>query len=185
MVLILGRFSGERKLILDAMRGDLRRRNLLPVIFDFSVPRSRDVTETVKVLAGLARFVIADVTDATEVRAELHNLVLDFTSLPVQPILLRGQREFVSLPHLAKFPWLLPTFEYDLKEHLLANLDRALWPPASQGSGVSGTETEIVIGGTGECLLVARLGPAGISAMRSLSGGRAEIEQSPLDKRDL
>ena len=98
---------------------------MLPVILDFSVPRSRDVTETVKVLAGLARFVIADVTDATEVRAELHNLVPDFTSLPVQPILLRGQREFVSLPHLARFPWLLPTFEYDSKEHLLALLGAA------------------------------------------------------------
>ena len=54
------------------MRDALRQRNLLPVIFDFSVPASRDVTETVKVLAGLARFVIADITDAMEVRVELY-----------------------------------------------------------------------------------------------------------------
>ena len=68
VVLILGRFSEERKAVLDAMRDALRERDLLPVIFDFSIPASRDVTETVKVLAGLARFVIADITDATEVR---------------------------------------------------------------------------------------------------------------------
>ena len=41
----------------------------------------------------------------------------------MQPILLRGKDEFVSLSgHLKKFPWVLPTFEYDGLEHLLANL---------------------------------------------------------------
>jgi hypothetical protein len=123
VVLILGRFSEERKAVLDAMRDALRKRDLLPVIFDFSIPASRDVTETVKVLAGLARFVIADITDATEVRVELHNIVRDFPSLAIQPILLRGQPEFVSLANLRKFPWLLPSFEYDNTEHLLAHLD--------------------------------------------------------------
>ena len=130
VALILGRFSKERKAILDAIRNELRERDLLPVIFDFSVPASRDVTETVKVLAGLARFVIADITDATEVRVELHNIIKDFTSLPVQPILLRGQPEFVSLLHLKNFPWLLPSFEYDTEENLLANLDKSVVGPA-------------------------------------------------------
>jgi hypothetical protein len=67
--------------------------------------------------------VIADVTDATEVRAELPNIVRDFPSLPIQPILLRGNPEFVSLSHLTKFPWVLPIFEYDHAEHLLSSLD--------------------------------------------------------------
>ena len=116
--------------MLDAMRAALRKRDLLPVIFDFSIPASRDVTETIKVLAGLARFVIADITDATEVRVELHNIVRDFPSLAVQPILLRGQPEFVSVQHLRKFPWVLPSFEYENAEHLLANLDDCVVAPA-------------------------------------------------------
>jgi uncharacterized protein YjbI with pentapeptide repeats len=129
VVLILGRFAPERKAVLDAMRDALRERDLLPIIFDFSIPASRDVTETVKVLAGLARFVIADITDATEVRAELHNIVPDFTKLPVQPILLRGKGEFVSLPgHLMSYPWMLPTFEYDSQEQLIARLDEVIRP---------------------------------------------------------
>jgi hypothetical protein len=99
-VLILGRFTDERKAVLDALREELRKRNLLPILFDFAIPSSRDVTETIKTLASLARFVIADVTDATEVRVELHNIVPDFTSLPIQLILLRGHAEFVSLSHL-------------------------------------------------------------------------------------
>jgi uncharacterized protein YjbI with pentapeptide repeats len=130
-VLILGRFSEERKPILDALREVLRGQDLLPIVFDFSVPASRNVTETVKILAGLARFVIADVTDATEVRAELHNIIPGFPSLPVQPILLRGRGEFVSLlGHLAEFPWVLPTFEYASHDHLLANLDEGVIEPA-------------------------------------------------------
>jgi hypothetical protein len=130
VVLILGRFSEERKAVLDAMRDALRQRDLLPVIFDFAIPASRDVTETVKVLAGLAHFVIADITDATEVRVELHTIVRDFPSLAVQPILLRGQPEFVSLQNLRRFPWLLSSFEYDTTEHLLANLDACVVAPA-------------------------------------------------------
>ena len=129
-VLILGRFTDERKAVLDALRDELRKRNLLPILFDFAIPASRDVTETVKTLAGLARFVIADVTDATEVRVELHKIVPDFTSLAVQPILLRGHPEFVSLSHLTKFPWVLPIFEYDHLEHLLASLDKSIIAPA-------------------------------------------------------
>jgi hypothetical protein len=130
VVLILGRFTSERKQVLDALRDELRNQDLLPIIFDFSIPENRDVTETVKVLAGLARFVIADITDATEVRVELHNILRDFTSLPVQPILLRGQPEFFSMQHLKNFPWLLPTFEYDSQEHLLVSLHKDVVGPA-------------------------------------------------------
>ena len=52
VVLILGRFTDERKVILDALRDELRKRDHLPVLFDFPIPESRDVSETVKVLAG-------------------------------------------------------------------------------------------------------------------------------------
>jgi hypothetical protein len=121
-VLILGRFTPERKVVLDALRDELRNRHFLPIVFDFTIPESRDVTETIKVLAGLARFVIADVTDATEVRVELHKIVPNFTSLPVQLILLRGHPEFVSLSHLRKFPWVLPIFEYDDQGALASQL---------------------------------------------------------------
>jgi len=32
-VLILGRFTDERKAVLDALRGELRKRNYLPILF--------------------------------------------------------------------------------------------------------------------------------------------------------
>lgn len=130
-VLILGNFSRERKPALDAMREAIRQRNLTPIVFDFEIPENRDVTETVKVLAGLAKFVVADITDATEVRAELHTIVKEFPSLPIQPLLLVGTKAFVSFPqNLVKYPWVLPPFEYTDLDHLLASLDTHVLAPA-------------------------------------------------------
>src|SRR5206468_5492377 len=63
VVLILGRFTPERKAVLDAIRDRLRQHDLLPVLFDFQKPDSRDFTETVSTLAHMARFVIADMTE--------------------------------------------------------------------------------------------------------------------------
>jgi hypothetical protein len=53
----------ERKVLLDAIRERLRTKNYSPVVFDFEKPMTRDPTETVMTLAGMAKFVIADLTD--------------------------------------------------------------------------------------------------------------------------
>lgn len=135
-VLIIGSFSDQRKPTLDALREALREKNLTPIVFDFTVPSSRDVTETVRTLAGISRFVLADVTDATEVRAELHNVVPDFPSLPVKPLLLEGKEEFVSLKNLEKYPWVLPVFEYRDKSHLLQELDDVIKEPLAKTARV-------------------------------------------------
>jgi len=49
-VLILGRFTPDRKGILDSLRESLRKRNYLPILFDFEGPLNRDITETVSTL---------------------------------------------------------------------------------------------------------------------------------------
>jgi hypothetical protein len=55
VVLILGRFTPERKAVLDALRDELRKRDYLPVLFDFQKPDSKDFTGTVITLANMAR----------------------------------------------------------------------------------------------------------------------------------
>jgi len=66
-VLILGRFTLERRMVLDALREELRRRNYPPILFDFEKPGSRDFTETVSTLDHLARFIIADLTESSSI----------------------------------------------------------------------------------------------------------------------
>src|SRR5438552_2036734 len=44
VVLILGRFTDERKKVLDAIRDALRKRNYTPILFDFEKSASRDIT---------------------------------------------------------------------------------------------------------------------------------------------
>jgi hypothetical protein len=130
VVLILGRFSKERKAVLDALRDHLRKRNYLPVLFDFEKPASRDITETVRTLAGMSRFVIADITDAKSIPQELMAIVPNLPSVPVQPLLLSGQQEYGMFEHFRRYPWVLPIYLYDNQEALLRSIDTAVIAPA-------------------------------------------------------
>jgi hypothetical protein len=53
-VLILGRFTTDRKAVLDAIREALRNKGYLPILFDFEKPSRRDTQETIVTLAGIA-----------------------------------------------------------------------------------------------------------------------------------
>ena len=63
-VLILGRFTAKRKMILDAIRTALATppRDYVPLLFDFEKPGDRDLIESVVRLASVSRFVIADLS---------------------------------------------------------------------------------------------------------------------------
>ena len=98
-VLILGRFTPERKAVLDALREELRKRDYLPILFDFEKLVSRDLTATVSTLANLARFIIADLTDPSSIPYEL-GTVIPTTPVPIQPILQSGKAEFCDVCRL-------------------------------------------------------------------------------------
>jgi hypothetical protein len=130
VVLILGRFTPERKAILDAIRDELRKRNYLPVLLDFEKPASRDLTETVRTLAHLARFIIADITEPRSIPQELQAIVPDL-AVPVQPLLLEGSTgEYGMFQDLRKYDWVLEVHRYDSLEGLLASLGDKVITPA-------------------------------------------------------
>jgi uncharacterized protein YjbI with pentapeptide repeats len=130
-VLILGRFSiPERKALLDALRNKLRAYNLLPIVFDFDRPTNKDFTETIKTLAGLSYFVIADITNPRSSPLELQATVPDY-QIPFVPIIQEGERPFAMMVDLQKkYPWVLPTRSYDSIETLMAALKPGIIDPA-------------------------------------------------------
>jgi hypothetical protein len=131
-VLILGRFTPDRKAILEAIREMLRQKGYLPILFDFDKPASRDITETVSTLAHLSRFVIADITDAKSIPQELMAIVPSLPSVPFQPLILASQREYGMFEHFARFPWVLPVYHYADEESLLQSLKEKVIVPAEQ-----------------------------------------------------
>jgi hypothetical protein len=133
-VLILGRFTSERKKVLDALRDELRHRGYLPILFDFEKPSARDLTETISTLARLSRFIIADVTDAKSIPQELQAIVPDLPSVPV-PVRLMIQKdaeEYAMLPHFKRYPWVIETYRYHNSKQLLATLSEQVIQAAGE-----------------------------------------------------
>jgi hypothetical protein len=128
-VLVLGRFT-ERKALLDGIADRLRVLGYLPIIFDFERPTSLDVTETIKILAGLSLFVVADITNPRSVPLELQATVPDYM-VPFVSVVQRGQPVFGMFDDLPnKYDWALPLLEYNTAESLLAAFDEKVVQPA-------------------------------------------------------
>jgi hypothetical protein len=125
-VLILGRFTEERKPVLEALRGELRQRKYLPILFDFEKPSNRNTDE----LARMARFVIADLSDAKSVLQELRAIVPDLPSVPVQPIIVAMQEEPGMFDFYRNFRSFLNVHRYASQEQLIAELGEKVVSPA-------------------------------------------------------
>jgi uncharacterized protein YjbI with pentapeptide repeats len=130
VVLILGRFTQQRKAVLDALRNELRSRGYVPVVFDFDKAQNQTIGETVALLARMARFVIADLSDAKSVLQELRDIVPNNPMLAVQPLVIATQDEPGMFDFFRKFPWVLKTHRYDSLERLRADLDERVIRPA-------------------------------------------------------
>jgi len=128
-VLILGRFSEDRKPVLDAVREELRKHDYVPILFDFDVPENRDITETVSLLARMARFIIADLTDPSSIPKELEAIVPGL-AVPVQPLLEGLAKPYAMFKDYWKYDWVLPPYRYEGLQLLLATLVEKVIGPA-------------------------------------------------------
>lgn len=140
VVLILGRFTNERKAVLDSLKQELRHKDYVPVLFDFEGPSNRDLTETISTIAHMAKFVVVDITDPRSVPQELSHIVPNLPSVPIQPLLKSSAREYGMFEHFKQYPWVLEPFRYESLDHLLNNLTEMIIVPAEarierQGEG--------------------------------------------------
>jgi len=144
VVLILGRFSQERFAVLTRIRDELRTRDYLPVLFDFEKPANQTTVETISTLAHMARFVIADLTDARSVLQELQEIVPRCPSVVIQPLLLAPQAVPGMFDFFRKFSWVLKPHLYRSQKALLASLTRVI------AGAEAGVERQRRLPGNGE-----------------------------------
>jgi uncharacterized protein YjbI with pentapeptide repeats len=130
-VLILGRFTEERKAVLDAIRGRLRELGFVPMMFDFERAKKRDFTETIKTLAGLSRFIIADITNPRSSPLELQATMPDYM-IPFVPIIHEDEEPFEMFRDLQQkySDWVLDVRKYDSVANLQERLEKAVVRPA-------------------------------------------------------
>lgn len=111
MVLILGRFTPERKQVLDRLRDRIRDLGFIPMMFDFEPSASQDFVETVQTLAHLSAFIFADLSSPAAVPVELQAIVPTI-AVPVIPLIAADQRPYVMFNTLSKYHWVLSPIEY-------------------------------------------------------------------------
>ena len=126
VVLILGRFTPKRKRVLDRLAAALARRGKVPVIYDFPSPDDREISDTVRFIAGMSQFIVVDLTDASSVPLELQATIPDLM-VPVLPIIESNKPLFAMFADLQRrYSWIQPTVKYKTAEELERWVDEAI-----------------------------------------------------------
>jgi hypothetical protein len=134
-VLLLGRFTEGRIEVLKRLREELRKRDLMPMVFNFDKPETKNFTETVRLLAALSRFVIVDITNPRSAPLELQATVPDYM-IPFVPIL-DGREELKSFAMLEDLQRshpdrVSPVIRYSSVDRLIKVLDKKIIEPANE-----------------------------------------------------
>lgn len=130
-VLILGRFGGGGLEVLQAVGERLRKYGYIPMIFDFERPQNKTYTETVQTLAGLARFVIVDLSGPS-VPQELYATV-PHLKIPFIPILEKDLQPYSLFVDLLENEWVLnPIVDFESLDDLLLGLHDKIINPAEK-----------------------------------------------------
>ena len=132
VVLILGRFTAQRKPVLNAIREELRRRDYLPVLFAYDPLITRDFKGKIFTLARLSRFIIADLTDPRGIPQELDEIVRQLPFVPVRPLLQADAPAQGILEDFKHCPWILEIHRYTDLDDLLPSLGEKVIEPAEK-----------------------------------------------------
>jgi hypothetical protein len=120
-----------RMVVLERLREKLRDLGFVPMVFNFDKPETKDFTETVRLLASLSKFVIADITNPRSAPLELQATVPDYM-VPFAPILQQGEQPFSMFVDLQnKYDWVLqPVVGYHSVDRLIEVLEDKVVRPA-------------------------------------------------------
>ena len=132
-VLILGRFGDGGLALLQAVAAWLRmpeNGGYLPLLFDFPRPDSKTYTETVRTLAGLARFVIVDLSGPS-VPQEI-TATVDLYEIPFVPILEQKRQHWSMFNDFLVREHVLKPVRFTDQNQLLQLLAKEVIAPAEK-----------------------------------------------------
>jgi uncharacterized protein YjbI with pentapeptide repeats len=132
-VLLLGRFGDGGLVLLQAIAAWLRRPEnggYLPMLFDFPRPASKTYTETIKTLAGLARFVIVDLSGPS-VPQEI-SATVDLYEIPFVPVLEQKRKDWSMFRDFLMKEHVLEPIRFTNQDDLLELLSEGVIAPAEK-----------------------------------------------------
>ncbi|MCH9686977.1 MAG: hypothetical protein K0V04_36415 [Deltaproteobacteria bacterium] len=122
LVLLLGNFKEPHYRNLLQLSAGFNAHGYHPVLFDFEKSPSSDFGETIRLLAGFAAFIVADLTDPRSVLMEVQLIAPDLAT-PIVPIMRRYQEPVALFADLlGKYDWVINTVSYDDIDELLSRL---------------------------------------------------------------
>ena len=100
-------------------------------MFDFEKPTLRDFTETIKTLASISRFIIADITNPKSAPLELQATMPDYM-IPFVPIIHEGEEPFSMFRDLKQKQgrWFMDVLVYSSEDELIDVIDDVVVQPA-------------------------------------------------------
>lgn len=96
-----------------------------------AVPSGKNMSDTVKLLALMVRFVVVDVTDPQSAPYEIGLIsMLNLRSTPVVPLIQGDQKPFAMLEDVLRQKWCTGLHRYSDLQQLVATFDTGVIAPA-------------------------------------------------------
>lgn len=130
-VLLLGHFRDGGLEILQTVAAQLREERYLPIMLDLDRPDDRTHRATIQTLAGLSRFIIADVSGPS-VAPELY-ATIPHVKIPFVPLFEAGKEPFAMAVDLLEYPWVVkPSVIFASAEELVSLVSSRIIAPAEE-----------------------------------------------------
>lgn len=116
--LILASSTDERKGVIDVLKSEFRKLDLVPITLDGEQAEKQGYKDWLTILTRLARFVIVDMTEAEKVAQHLPFIASQHPSVPIQPLVQLSDESSTLPEEFAASPSLLETYRYQSVEDI-------------------------------------------------------------------
>jgi hypothetical protein len=122
-VLILGRFTKDRKAILATIRDQVRKSDLLPITVECTRQTRAALPGAVELFSRMSQFILVDFTEPDGVPDELTTLVAGHLKTPIQPIHAPEPLGYRMFAEKQAHPSVMDPFVYENRDHLLEAIE--------------------------------------------------------------